>query len=910
MGVTPPAGRLLGRGSEQGLIASQLAAARGGRRGLLLIRGEPGIGKTALLGWAAASADGMRVTRAAGAEAEMELPYAGLQQLCAPLLGGLAKLPGPQRDALRTAFGLSDGPAPDRLMVGLATLSLLSTAGQRQPLLCVVDDLHWIDRVSAQALLFVAHRLHADRVGLIIATREAEDDFTGLPELPLQGLPDDSARVLLDSVLLGRIDDRVRERILAEARGNPLALLELPRGPVPAELLAESSSRDIPARVEESFQRRVSALPQATRLLLLVAAAEPSGDPLLLWRAAGVLGLTPDTAVAAQDDGLLSVGTRVLFHHPLVRSAVYRAALPAQRRAAHRALAEATDPATDPDRRAWHRALAADGPDEGAAFELERSADRAQARAGLAAAAAFLERSTILTPEPGRRSRRALAAAQAKQEAGAFDAALALLAATEASPLDELQRAQAELVRGQIAFATSHWSQAVRLLLSAARQFEPLDVRMSRDTYLRVIAPALMGAALADDRDLRDAVTAARQAPPALPPLSRDLLLDAIAVLVDEGYPAGADAVQRALHACLDERVPDVGASPWAIVAIDMAALVWNDESWRTLTARAANAARDLGALGTLPIALSMSANERLFAGDLAETAALAGEANEISKAIGSRLVTYGAVALAAWRGDEARAVPVIEAGAKDLADKNDSSGLPFIRWATAVLYNGLGQYEQALGPSGCADEYLPAHRFSSFLQPEIIEAAVRCGQAGRAADALGRLSAHTRACGTDWALGTEACARALLSDGESAERLYLEAIERLGRTSQRPATARARLVYGEWLRRQRRRSDARDQLRRAYAEFAGIGMEAFAERARIELEATGEHARRRAAGPRDELTPQEAQIARMAAAGATNAEIAAQLFLSPNTVAYHLRTSFGKLGVTTRRQLAKVLAG
>ena len=661
---------LLGRGAEQELIAGQLAMARSGQRGLLVIRGEPGIGKTALIADAVGSAAGMRVTRIAGAEAEMELPYAGLQQLCAPLLGDLAKLPGPQRGALGTAFGLSGGPVPDRVMVGLAALSLLSAAGGRQPLVCVIDDMQWVDRASAQVLAFVAHRLLADPVALIIATREAEDEFTGFPELLLRGLPDDNAQALLDSVILGRADHRVRERILAEARGNPLALLELPRGPASADLVAEPADLDIPARVQESFRRRITALPAATRRLLLVAAAEPAGDPLLLWRAAGMLGVRREAAIAAQDDGLLSAGPRVLFHHPLVRSAVYRAAAAQERRAVHGALAEATDAAADPDRRAWHRALAAAGPDEEVAAELERSAARAQARGGIAAAAAFLERSTILTPEAGRRTRRALAAAQARQQAGAFSAALALLAAAEAGPLDEFQRAQATLVRGQVAFATSHWPDAFPLLLAAAKQLEPLDVRMSRDTYLRAMFPALIAAGPAADGGLLDAATAARQAPPALAPYPRDLLLDGIATLVTEGYTAGADVLKRAITACRNDRVPDADAWHWVVMAGDMAAVIWDDESWRALSERCAQLARELGALGTLPLALSMLANERLFAGDLTETEALAEEAQDISTAIGSRLPTYGAIALAAWRGSEAKAAPLIEAGTKYLTDQ------------------------------------------------------------------------------------------------------------------------------------------------------------------------------------------------------------------------------------------------
>ena len=450
------------------------------------------------------------------------------------------------------------------------------------------------------------------------------------------------------------------------------------------------------------------------------------------------LGVRREAATAAQDDGLLSVGTRVLFHHPLVRSAVYQASAQEERRAAHRALAEATDLANDPDRRAWHRALAAAGPDEEVAAELERSADRARARGGIAAAAAFLERSTILTPEAGRRTRRALAAAQARQQAGAFNAALALVAAAEARPLDEFQRAQATLVRGQIAFATSHWPDAPPLLLAAAKQFEPLDPRLSRDTYLWAMTAAMIAAGPASEGGVLDVATAVRQAPPALPPYPRDLLLDGIATLVTEGYTAGADVLKRAITAYRNDHVPDADAWHWVVIAGDAAAVIWDDESWRALTARCAQLTRELGALSMLPLALSMSANERLFAGDLTETEALAEEAQDISTAIGSRQPTYGAIALAAWRGSEAEAAPLIAAGTKYLTDQGEGSALPFIRWVTAVLYNGLGRYEEALGPAGCGDEYPPDNRFSNWLLPELIEAAARCGQADRAARALG----------------------------------------------------------------------------------------------------------------------------------------------------------------------------
>ena len=496
-----------------------VAETRGNPLALLeLPRGVPGVGKTALLDYAIESAAGLRVARVAGVESEMELAFAALQQLCAPMLDQLAGLPDPQRAALGVAFGLNTGAAPDRFLVGLAALSLLSEVAEQQPLLCVIDDAQWLDRASAQALAFVARRLLAEPVALVFATREPGEEFRGLPELLVGGLRDGDARELLSSVIRGPLDERVRDRIVAETRGNPLALLELPRGD--AADCAGGSRRvpgavpGLPGRIEDSFRRRLEVLPAATQRLMLVAAAEPAGEPALVWRAAERLGIGAEAVAPAADAGLLTIGERVTFRHPLVRSAVYRAASPAERRAAHQALADATDPQADPDRRAWHRAQATLGPDEDVASELERSASRAQARGGLAAAAAFLERSAALTLDPARRAERALAAAQAKYQAGAFDATLGLLATAEAGPPDQLRRARADLLRGQIAFSSSRGSDAPPLLLKAARQFEPLDPRLARETYLDALAAATFAGRLALGGGMREVAEAARMAPP------------------------------------------------------------------------------------------------------------------------------------------------------------------------------------------------------------------------------------------------------------------------------------------------------------------------------------------------------------------------------------------------------------
>ncbi len=482
---------LLGRATECVLLDELVSAIRRGEGRSLVLRGEAGIGKTALLQYLIAAASDLIIVRAVGVESEMELPYASLHQLCAPLLGRLPRLPEPQRQALETVFGLSSGAAPDRFLVGLAMLSLLSDVAEERALLCVLDDAQWLDQASALTLTFVARRLQADPVGIVFSTREPGEELRNLPQHHVKGLVNGDARALLGSAVMFKLDGQVRDRIVAETRGNPLALLELPQGLTATQLAGGFGLLDaqgLSSRIEESFVRRLVPLPEDTRLLLLAAAAEPAGDPLLLWRAAERLDLPRAAAGAAETDGLLEISGRVTFRHPLVRSAVYRSAKAEQRRAVHLALAEATDKEADPDRRAWHLASAALGPDEEVASELVRSAGRAQARGGLAAAAAFLERSVSLSADPTRRAERALAAAQVSLGAGASDAAQALLAVAETGPLDQVQRARGELLRAQLAFVSSHGSDAPALLLKAAKRLETLDVQLARETYLNTLA--------------------------------------------------------------------------------------------------------------------------------------------------------------------------------------------------------------------------------------------------------------------------------------------------------------------------------------------------------------------------------------------------------------------------------------
>ena len=885
---------------------------RAGQGRALVVRGEPGVGKTALLDYLAGRASGCLVARAAGVQSEMELAFAGLHQLCAPMLDHAESLPDPQREALRTAFGLSAGPVPDRFLVGLAVLGLLSeTAGER-PLVCVVDDQQWLDHASAQALGFAARRLAADPVGLVFAARVPGQDVAGLPELVVEGLAYNDARSLLESVLsrvAGRLDARVRDRIIADTHGNPLALLELTRGLTPAQLtggFGVSEVVPLDGRIEESFRRQLEALPAQTRRLVQLAAADPSGDPVLVWRAAGRLAIGAGAAKPAVEAGLAEFGARVRFRHPLVRSAAYWSASAQTRQELHGALAEATDPAVDPDRRAWHRAQAVPGLDEEVAAELELCAGRAQRRGGLAAAAAFLERSARLTIDPARRAQRALAAAQARNQAGASDAALGLLAMAQAGPLDELQRARADLLRAQIAFASSHGRDAPPLMLSAAKQLEGLDAGLARETYLEAFTAALFVGR--QSPAVGDVARAARTAPaPPAPARAPDLLLDGLALLVTEGYAAGTPALKRALLAFRGQDISAEEGLSWLWLAGLAAMAVWDDETWHILASRHVKLARDAGALSELPLAIRWRILLHTHAGELEQGAALIAEAQAVTDATGSQLGPHGALGLAAWRGREAEATELIQATMDAVTSRGEGRGVTS-QYAAALLFNGLGRYDKAFAAAELACEYDDVGVLGWSLA-ELIEAAVRSGQPARASDALRRLSETTRASGTDWALGTEARSRALLSEGRTAENGYREAIERLGRTRMRPAVARAHLLYGEWLRRENRRQDARAELRTAHGLFTAMGIEAFADRARHELLAAGDTVRKPTVETVSELTAQEAHIARLAVDGGTNAEIGAQLFLSTRTVEWHLSKVYTKLGVGSRRELRQALA-
>jgi DNA-binding CsgD family transcriptional regulator len=902
----------LGRTSERETVERLLAAVRGGQSGVLIVRGEAGIGKTALLQHVTDRASGLRVERVTGVEAEMELPYAGIHQLCAPMLSRIDALPRPQQDGLRVALGLASGHVPERFLVGLAVLGLLSAEAEERPLLCVVDDAQWLDAASGLILGFVARRLGAESVAIVVAVREpsARRDFGGLPELRLRGLTDEDARTLLGRAVPGPLDDRVRDRIVAETRGNPLALLDLPRSMSAAELAGGFqllAATDLPRHLEDHYLERAGALPEPTRRLLLVAAAEPMGDAALVWRAAQRLDVGRSALGPAEDAQLVEIGARVRFRHPLVRSAAYRAAAASERRAAHAALADVTDPRRDPDRRAWHRAHAATAVDEAVAGELERSADRAQARGGAAAAAAFLARAVELTPDPAERGRRALAAAQAKSDAAASDAALELLATAELAPLDELQRARLERLRAEIAFTRTRGRDAPAQLLGAARRLEPLDAAMARETHLEAMAAAMFAGRLGGEPGVRATAEAALAAPPAPhPPRALDLLLDGLATRFTEGYAAGMPPLRRALDAF--RRVDELSAGDvrWLWLACRLAQDLWDDDLWGVLATSGVRVARRTGTLGVLPMALTYRAALHVHEGAFGPAAGLVEEADAITLATEVAPLKYATLMLTAWQGDET-GLDVIEAMAASVTARGEGMALGINEWAVALLCNGNGRYSEALAAArrGCEHDDVGLHAWSLV---ELVEAGVRCGATDESAAALERLAERTRASGTEWALGIEAGSRALLSDGQEAEPLYREAVERLEGSRGVVHATRARLLYGEWLRRENRRVDAREQLRVAHDRFSRIGAGAFAERARVELLATGETVRKRRDDTRDDLTPQEQQIALLARDGLSNPDIGARLFLSPRTVEWHLRKVYAKLDIRSRHELSRAL--
>lgn len=911
---------LIGRRAECAVLDDLLDGLRAGQSAVRVIRGEAGIGKSVLLEYVASRTTGAEVTRSRGVEADMELAWASLHQLCAPFLGAVDALPGPQRDALQVAFGMAAGDPPDRFLVGLAVLTLLTRASESRPVLILIDDAQWLDQISRQTLEFVARRLLAEAVAIVFTVRDPEGEgaLTGLPEMRIGGLDVRAAGELLEAAAEGRMDPRVRDRLVAETHGNPLALLELSRGRTAAELaygLDATAPVSVMTRVEQDYRRRIAELPDHTRTLLLLAAAEPVGDAQLLMSAADLLGITPEVA-PAMEAGLVELGVTLRFRHPLARSAVYHEASAEQRRAVHRALSAVTDPVLDPDRRAWHAAQASDGPDEEVAAGLEQAADRARQRGGLAAEAVLLERAAALTPDPWLRGRRALSAAEAHFSAAAPQQATELAALADLCPLDPLDRARLARLRGRMLFGRSRSDEAAPLLLDAAARFAAEKSPLARETYLEAISATVFAGLVHGPHGARAVAVAARSSgAPSSRSEALDLLLDGVSSLLADGNELGVPALSRAFEPFAHEKLADRDAVMRWLYAVPVALESfihhrWDLPAWDVLSARAVRKARDMGALSVLPSALIYAGGVQVHYGDFAAAARMIEEADAISRAAGQAPHRYAALVLAAWQGDEDAAAGLFEEARISATEHGEVSLLGVTSYVQGVLYNGLTRHEDALVAARAGIEH-DGYNFTGLSHVEHIEAAVRCGELSEARESYDRLVRLTRTAGTGWARGVQARCLALLSDDVAeAERLYLISIDELNVDRLAVEVARTHLIYGEWLRRERRRADAREQLRTAHRMFAGMGSQAFAERARTELAATGEQVRARHAEPAAPLTTQEAQIAALAATGMTNPQIAAELFLSPHTVEWHLRKVYTKLDIGSRRELAGALAG
>ncbi len=903
---------LRGRARESAELGVLLDAVRGGESRVMVVRGEPGIGKSALLDYAISSASGFKVLKAAGSESETHFAFAALHQICNPILDWMHRLPKPQRDALMIAFGRSTGSTPDLFLIGLGALNLLSEASTEHPLLCVIDNYHVLDQPSAQALTFAARRLSLEPVAMVFATSQASPELLGLPELRVTGLGDEDARAVLASALAAPLDEHVFERFVAETRGNPLALLEMSMSVSPVELAGGFGVPAMPvpsSRIEELFRRHFEALPPDTQQLSLLAAAESTGDPVVVWRAAERLGIQPEASAPAAAAGLLEFGTRVRFSHHLARSVAYRTASAEERLRVHRALAEVINTDEDAARRVWHRALGVSGPDDDIADELERSTSLAQARGGLAAAAAFLARSVELTTDPARRGERALAAAQAKQEAGDPDASLAMLRAAETSPLDELQLARADLVRARVALVVNRGRDAPALLLRAAQRLAPLDTALTRQALLDAFVAALFAGRLAGDNTVQRVARAARRTKACTSrPTGFDYLLDGLAMLITDGHKAATPLLQHSLLRLRDESATELLSLRWFWLASRVAMELWDDESWHELSSRQLELARQAGALSVLPIALRGRIGVELAAGRLKAATILHDELETLLQMTRSEPLRFGAVVLATWRGESSGTARLISAAMNSVEHQGEGGGITVVEWATAVMYNSIGRYADAVAVAESASSHPEEIGLGMWVLPELIEAAARNDEPDRAAEALERLTNATEVSGTHWARGISARSRALLSPDSLADNLYREAIEHLISTRARVDLARAHLIYGEWLRRQRRPTEAREHLHIAHGSFEAMGLDAFANRSARELRAAGAYtvaAGRPAAG---DLTSREEQIARLARQGLSNADIGSRLFISPRTVEYHLRKVYTKLGISSRMELSQKL--
>jgi DNA-binding CsgD family transcriptional regulator len=906
---------MLDRQPERAALEALLDRSRSGRGGAVVLRGAAGIGLTALLEHAMCSATGMRVVSTTAVEFERRLPYGAVHQICSPMLNRLDELPGSQRDALAAAVGRLDGGPEDTLLVGQAVLALLGMTANERALVCVIDDAEWIDDASADALAFVARRLQDARVAMILGLHETPSPRSPLreiPELHVGPLDDATARELIGSALPGSLDSRVRDRIVREAAGVPIALVTLAAA-LTAEQLAGVSELPEPLPVGELVRTRhlraLVDMPTETRTFLLLAAADPEGDVELLWRAAHSLGLDATAARPAEVAGLVRLAHRVAFSSPLLRLAISEDAPIADRQRVHQAICDAIDGRVDPDRHAWHRAAASLVPNEEIALAMEKAAARAKGRREYDRAVDLFERAAALTPDSHRRYRRNLAAAQAALAAGSLRRASALLTRGEPQIADEVERAQADRLRGAVDLALGEGADRATMLLRSARAFETVDTRLARDTYLEALEMAAYAGTITADVSLLETADAARSAPvvPASQAGGADFLLDGLATLVSVGHRAAAPILRRAI-----ESLRDTGERRWLALASLAAIEMWDDDGLHDLRSQlrlgleagdAYDGAPDVDQLGELDDVLAgrfSTIGTPLRGARQRQDGSFTG-----GPAAGA---TPGELVALAWRGRSTETRALAEACMREGFARRLGLYVAVAHHAIAVLEIGLGRYEAACTAAGEACEEPAVFVVTSTL-PELVEAAVRSGARELAVSAERRLAKRARPCRTDWSLGILARSRALLQDGEAAEKLYRDAIEHLRRSRAAPQLARTHLLYGEWLRRERRRREAREQLTAARDMFIFMGAQAFAERARTELAATGEQAHRRIGVSSVELlTAQEARIAELVGEGASNADIATQLFISPRTVEYHLHKVFRKLDVSTRTQLARLL--
>ncbi|MFJ9942072.1 helix-turn-helix transcriptional regulator [Streptomyces erythrochromogenes] len=914
-----------GRRTERAELEQLVADARTGMSGVLVLRGNAGIGKTALLDHAVASASSLRVTRLAGAEAEQELGFAAVHRLLLPFLDRRADLPRPQLLALETALGMTTGPVPDRFLVGLAVLTLLAGAARRQPLLVICDDAQWMDRESLDVLAFVGRRLHADGIAMLFALRDESGSaavLAGLPELSIPGLGDTDARALLAENLDPTTDLLLRDRIIAEAAGNPLAIRELARGA--GTLQPSAAGRPLPVSrgLEARFLERFRLLPAPARRAVLIAAADATGNRDLVRRAVHhQVPSTPDDIDAAFEEAeradVLAPGTDAAglsFRHPLIRSAVYGGAGRADRRAAHAALAAVTDPLADPGRHAWHLASAAAGPDAAVADRLHACAERAKDNGGYLARAAFLHRAAELTEDAATASVRLLEASAAALMGGAPHRAEELLARLAPAPDMPAVQAHADRLCGLVHLMVGKEG-AVGLLHQAAQALSSHDPRGCRDALLEAVDAAMvvprigrgtgMAAIARTALEIHGRSTRDRQ--DSFDPA--DLFLDGHARLAAVGHTQAAPVLKAALTAMRAQGAEHGGAVRWSLLGMLAAIETWDIDALSECGRRYADAARSHGALRMLQIAAHANATAEVFRGDLATAQLHFAEFKDVADATGadSRLSHPTDAMLHGWRGDEAATLAAVRAQQELYPERPGGVPVQLVRAAHVVLRLGQGRYAEAQAAAVPVLDDPPAHG-GGLVLPGLVEAALRNHDTGTAERALDRLTERAKACGTPWALGLLARSRALMAVGAEADALFRDAVAHLDPTPLGTEKAHTRLLHGEWLRRRRRRGDARVQLRVAHQAFARMGAAAFAERARLELRATGEHPRRRDAPAPADLTPQETRIARMAVDGATNQEIATHLFLSASTVEYHLAKVFRKLGVTSRRHLRTAL--